>query len=223
MARDDPVQLDARLAWVLHIGLPEPRPSWGRPEYLEMELVVERMRARADAGDTIVTGREQIAGAVAELAELNDPTREETIDVLVALVLDIQQSGAIGDHGVYLIGGIDDFGWPLHDPNERIVEHLIAAVDLGLFDLPGQRRTRPPPLPEPGPNRPVLAVLKELQPIIGHVDAGGDTRSSPPTEPAPPPALRELFLRDWERALGGIVERIFLELGNGGYVDFSAG
>jgi hypothetical protein len=229
--KQDSVELDARLAWALGVGFPE-QSSWDRAAYRETELAVRRLKKRADNAEAIRTSAGEIASAVADLAELNDPLRDETVELLVALVPHIQRSGVIGGREVFLIGGLHDFGWPLHDPNERIAEHVIAAADLGLFDLPGQRRARPAPPDEldDDPNsRIVRPNLVELVPISTYLapelkSLGGE--DTPPPQPAShnaPPTLRELFLSDWERTLGTIVERIMVELANAGYIDFSAG
>ena len=224
MNMDDSFELDARIAWVLHLGSLESKPRSGLSTWQERELEARHPTGRTEVGTTIAVSRHEIASAVAELAEVNDPTRPETVDVLVALVRDVQESGQLGQPSTYLIGGLYEFGWPLRDPKERIVEHVIAATDLGLFDPPDEpRRPRPesPSADTDSATHWLGAIKPEPHLLAATIMCTGEP---PPSAAKPdPPTLRELFLSDWERVLAGIVEALTEELAQADFIDIGPG
>jgi hypothetical protein len=222
MPTEETVDLDASVALVLDLGMPEPLATWQRADWVRFERDVQTLKDQAQAGATVRAGREQVARAVARFAGLNDPTRAETVELLIALLESINRV-MLGSRSAYLGIGLQLFGWP-SDPDERMLEHLIAAADLGIFDPPDQ----PPRRTEDRSDQTAMSVdpngvVFELKHTVNGEDetAAKRARRICSTQPAPtrPATAREQFLFDWEELLGSIVNRITEELWGGGYLE----
>lgn len=220
MPTDDTVELDATLALILDVGLSAPLPTWQRAEWCEHEHAVDRMKARALAGEGVSVDRQAIARAVAEFAGLNDPTRAETVNLLIDLIQPINRVMQ-GSRQAFIGAGMVCFGWP-SDPHEFLADHLIAAADLGLFDPPGQppRRSHPQEVPDPHSNEdgPRYTISFESPDDETAIERADRTLSAQPT-PARPRTAREQFLFEWEILLDSIVDRITDELLGCGYLE----
>lgn len=123
----------------------------------------------------------------------------------------------------FLGAGLQMFGWP-SDPDEQMMQHLIAAADLGLVDPPGQ-----PPRRTDDPTHPAATAAADDDRVVVELrcDAAGDETA--PTrarriwyaQPAPTkaPTARDQFLFEWETLLGSIVDQITDELFGSGYLE----
>jgi hypothetical protein len=149
-----PLTVDGRLALALGLWVPEAPLRTGSQGYSASssrkdslgrgrEFVEARDAARALAasGGFVRVSPMTLARVLARNGHLNDPVTWEATDLLVELVLDIQRSGCLGDALATRIGRLGEFGWPL-DPDDHFGQHVIAALDLGVFDPPGVPRRR---------------------------------------------------------------------------------
>jgi hypothetical protein len=220
----EPVELDARLAWALSLGWQPPDPDASAEERQALKATIETLRVQADAGATIATSREAIAVAVAELAEVNAPTRPETVELLSELVLDIHRSEILNGREVYVIGLLHDFGWPI-DPETRLNDNVVAAADLGLFD---------PPHPVPASHIPTSGTTSErdadgkmtVRITFGRdktaFERAADWRAAQ-EDPPEPRSVNEQFLYDWEFLLGSIVDVLTDALAQNMHLDIGPG
>ncbi|MHB8695410.1 MAG: hypothetical protein ACYDHH_29635 [Solirubrobacteraceae bacterium] len=225
VAHLDLVELDARIALAISLALPRPKhertiEEW-REYYEAYRAELDELRRQAANAELVITDQWEVARAVAELAEVNDPRRTETVELLVELVMMIQRSGMLGNYVVYRVGGLFDLGWP-SVPEENFEAHMTAAIDLGLFDPPDQPRREwvdPDADWEYPPNTAATLSSKftHLTPTVNHVGGAG---SDQPRRQPPPPTLRERFLTEWENLLGGIADRIIEELIGNDHIDY---
>lgn len=87
--------------------------------------------------------REDIARRLAQIGQLREPTRPETqqllVDVLLSALRQIPSSGAAWSWGEFYNGGIQ----PLYDMSreEEWPHEALCAVDLGLGEYPAPART----------------------------------------------------------------------------------
>jgi hypothetical protein len=114
---DTQVALDDRLASVLGIA----GPDAGRVPVNDLARLV-------------FVDREAIAGAVALLVGLSAPRTSQAVEALSELVLGVQYTDVLEwDSLEYWLGGVAQTGWPI-DPETRVLDCVIAAADLGMFE-----------------------------------------------------------------------------------------
>jgi hypothetical protein len=218
---EDAIELDAALALVPSVGYAEPQPEWQRADWRELERDDQALKANAEAGGTVMVTLERVARGTAELAGLSDPTRPEAIDLLVSLVQTIDDVMR-GSRRAFLGAGLQMFGWP-SDPDERLMDHLIAAGDLGLFDPPGQ----PPRRVERQDGRQTGSDDDDRGHMVLAVECSGDGSAvaraqriySAQPAPSRPPTAPEQFLFDWGELLGAIIDQITDEPFSRGYLE----
>jgi hypothetical protein len=86
----------------------------------------------------------QLASRVAEICDMRAPTRSESIEILVALTLDVSEKALSQDENEIYVGVLFGLDIPELDRAQRWIEQVVAAQDLGVLsrivDRPSSRK-----------------------------------------------------------------------------------